>query len=598
MSFLFASSHLPETRVQRPEDEEEDDVQPMLHSGGVRAFSHLPAKRVAAETAGLLSQRGAQAFGSQFQRTEPSAPVTRAEDGISAAKASGVFDVVRQQYNRDDSPHFMDEDGNLRPRDEARRQDSPAPRSPLGVAGASPRPAWGTGNAAAANSSFSPLTQPPASDDTRPWHMPAIPPEDLDLQHFDDDVAGSHSAPKGRPEVQDLVYRTSGESPPKPGLQDLAYRYNGSAEEARKHAHSFMQNVADVYGSPPLLAAQGATLPQGESPRPAGNPAPPSSSQEKFQNASAQTPAASPDKTTQNQPVHNVETPYEDLRGNLKKSKNPLFIKDFYDSRTPLEEKLRLRQLILSLRAPEGEKLPLYIQHLQHWFNAKNRPPVDSKEEPVTHPLKDLMQWPVVKEAYNKVLYRFGELPDGKLGKKTIFDWVRAHPDATKPGGVAVPDTHWDVQADGSHPDPVKKYFGHAKPGNEGYFYAFGNATITATSSGVRAIMDKNGGVRFRGTFNFRLHDQYDWNLDQGTPLKPDPRIPMEKIRQYIPKDIPVISPKGDEIQISDSFFKDLLKQGYGRDYDLEVPQEPVTLEFYQEKPGGPFVYKVIPRTP
>ncbi len=602
MSFLFASSHLPETRVQRPDEleDEEEDVQPMPRAGGVRAFSHLPAKRAAADPAGPLSQRGAQALGHQFQRTEPEGPATPPADGISAAKASGVFDVVRQQFNRDDSPHFMDEDGNLRPRDEARQQPPPSPRDPrsaLGVAGAPPRPAWSTAHAA--DSSRSPRAASPASDDTRPWYMPPITPENLDSQHHDDDEAtGSHSALNGRPELNDLVYRTPGASTPKPGLQDLLYRYNGSPEEARKHALSFTQNVADVYGSPPLLAAQGATLPQGESPRPAGNPAPPSSSQEKFQQAAPQTPAASPDKTIPQQPVQNVETPYEDLRGYLKKSKNPLFIKDFYDSRTPLEEKLRLRQLILSLRAPEGEKLPLYIQHLQHWFNAKNRPPVDSKEGPVTHPLKDLKQWPVVKEAYDKVLYRFGELPDGKLGKKTIFDWVRAHPDATKPGGVAVPDTRWDALVDGSHPDPVKKYFGHAKPGNEGYFYAFGRATITATSSGVRAIMDKNGGVRFRGTFNVRLHDRYDWNLDQGTPLRPDPKIPMEKIRQYIPKDIPVISPKGDEIQISDSFFKDLLEQGNGRDYDVEVPQEPVTLEFYQAKPGGPFQYKVVPRTP
>jgi len=167
MSFIFASSHLPETRVQRPEDEEEDDVQPMLHSGGVRAFSHLPAKRAAADPAGPLSQRGAQALGHQFQRTEPEGPATPHEDGISAAKASGVFDVVRQQFNRDDSPHFMDEDGNLRPRDETRHQDSPsprAPRSPQAGAGAPPRPAWSTGHAAAADSSRSPRAPSSASD--------------------------------------------------------------------------------------------------------------------------------------------------------------------------------------------------------------------------------------------------------------------------------------------------------------------------------------------------------------------------------------------------------------------------------------------------
>ncbi len=606
MSFLFASSHLPETRVQRPEDEEEDDVQPMLHSGSVRAFSHLPAKRVAADPTGPLSQRGAQAIGHPFQRTETQDTSTPHADGISAAKASGVFDAVRQQFNRDGSPHFMDEAGNLRPRDEARQQVSPAPRDALNPqfgAGAPPRPAWGIGHAAAADasSSRSPRAPSPASDDTRPWHMPPITPADLDPQHFDeDDATGSHSALKGRPGAHDLLHRIHGESQPKSEFQDLLYRFSGSPEEAKEHARSFSQNVADVYGSPPLLAAQGAALPQGESPRPTGNPAPPSSSQKTFQQASPQTPAASPDKTTPQQPAQNVETPHEDLRDYLKKSKNPFFIKNFYDSRTPLEEKLRLRQLILSLRAPEGEKLPLYIQHLQHWFDTKHRPPLDKdgKEAAVTHSLKELMQWPVVKEAYDIVLDRFGSRTDGKLGDKTIFDWVRAHPDATKPGGVAVPDTYWDTQADGSHPNQIKKYFGEAKPGNEGYFYAFGNATVTATSSGIRGIVDKNGGVRFRGTFNFRLHDRYDWNLDQGTPLKPDPKIPMDKIRQYIPKDIPVISPNGDQIQIDDSFFKDLLEQGYGRDYDIEAPQEPVTLEFYQAKPGGPFVWKVIPRTP
>ena len=161
-----------------------------------------------------------------------------------------------------------------------------------------------------------------------------------------------------------------------------------------------------------------------------------------------------------------------------------------------------------------------------------------------------------------------------------------------------MPDTYWDARVDGSHPNLLKKAFGLPKPGNEGYFYAFGRAPMTAKASGVRGILDKNGGVRFRGTFNVRLHDRYDWNLGQGTPLRPDPRIPMDKIRQYIPKDLPVIPPKGDEIQVGDSFFKEMLEKGYGRDFDVEAPYEPLTLEFYQAKPGGPFQNKVIPRTP
>jgi len=45
MAFIFSTSHLPETRVRRPdhlEDEEDEDVmQPMPRAGGVRAFSHV-----------------------------------------------------------------------------------------------------------------------------------------------------------------------------------------------------------------------------------------------------------------------------------------------------------------------------------------------------------------------------------------------------------------------------------------------------------------------------------------------------------------------------------------------------------------------------
>ncbi|MFZ2278245.1 MAG: hypothetical protein WAW39_10615, partial [Prosthecobacter sp.] len=48
MAFIFSTSHLPETRVRRPdhlEDEEEDDLmQPTPRAGGVRAFSHLPVR--------------------------------------------------------------------------------------------------------------------------------------------------------------------------------------------------------------------------------------------------------------------------------------------------------------------------------------------------------------------------------------------------------------------------------------------------------------------------------------------------------------------------------------------------------------------------
>ncbi len=241
MSFLFASSHLPETRVQRPEDEEEeDDVLPMLHSGGVRAFSHLPAKRQAGDPAGPPSQRGAQALARQPQNTGAVSQGTPHEGGIAAAKASGVFDVVRQQYNRGDSPHFMDENGNLRPRQESRLPGSPSLRNP-----------------------------PAASADTSSWHTPPITPEDLQRQRHDDDATGSHSAPKGRPELNDLVYRPQGASPPKPEFNDLVYRFNGSPEEASDHRRDYLQNVAAAADGRGHLAQQTNTY--GAAPDSRGN---------------------------------------------------------------------------------------------------------------------------------------------------------------------------------------------------------------------------------------------------------------------------------------------------------------------------------------
>ncbi len=271
MSFIFATSHLPETRVRRPdhleeEDDEEGMQQPPPRAGGVRAFSHLPAKEETADPAGPLSQRGAQSLGRQFQRSEPGDTSTPHADGIAAAKASGVFDVVRQQINRDGSPHFMDEAGNLRPRDEAHQQDSPAPRdarTPQFGAGAPPRPVRSAGKAADVYSSRSPRAPSSASEDTRPWHAPAITPEDLDPQHFDDadDDDGSHSALKGRPGAHDLLYRIHGASQPKSEFQDLLYRFSGSPEEAKEHNRGFYQNVADTRNAKAELPASAAPPP-------------------------------------------------------------------------------------------------------------------------------------------------------------------------------------------------------------------------------------------------------------------------------------------------------------------------------------------------
>lgn len=77
MPFLFASSHLPETGVQRPEDEEEDEnMRPEPHSGGVRAFSHLPERASSSEKASKSSvadaaQRLAQKLKNKWAKKQP-----------------------------------------------------------------------------------------------------------------------------------------------------------------------------------------------------------------------------------------------------------------------------------------------------------------------------------------------------------------------------------------------------------------------------------------------------------------------------------------------------------------------------------------------
>ncbi len=233
----------------------------MPRSGGVRASSHLPERREPEAPYRALSQISAQDSGRQLQHTEEATPH---QDGVTAAKASGVFDAVRQQFNNGDSSHYMDENGNLRPRDEARQQDSPArhdPRSPQFGAGAP---------------SHSPGISSSASDDTSPWYMPPITPEDLNSLHHDDDEAtDSSSVLNGRPQVHDLVHRTPGASTPKVGLQDLVYRFKGSPEQAKNHSQPVTATrkgaAPSPYVSRPDTSVQYANQKQGQSP-----PLPPS----------------------------------------------------------------------------------------------------------------------------------------------------------------------------------------------------------------------------------------------------------------------------------------------------------------------------------
>ena len=108
MSFVFASSHLPESK--RPQDEEEEEpsaarqtaqaarranevsqhVLPVLRSGGVRAFSHLP--QPVSRDPGAPSPAGRSSWA-----TEPvvdAAPVREAANGSHFSSGHGTAEDI------------------------------------------------------------------------------------------------------------------------------------------------------------------------------------------------------------------------------------------------------------------------------------------------------------------------------------------------------------------------------------------------------------------------------------------------------------------------------------------------------------------------
>lgn len=406
--------------------------------------------------------------------------------------------------------------------------------------------------------------------------MPAITPEDLDPQHFDDDdAASSHSAPKGKPEVQDLVYRTPDASTPKPKLQDLAYRFNGSQEEAKDHRRDYLQNVADAHGASPQMAASATTLAQNGGKQAGTGPVQPLDSKLKPQPSSPAGPAQS------------GADPLTKLKEHVAKSRNPIFIKDYYDEKTPIEEKLLLKQLLLSLKAPKGEKLPLPIANLQHWLNVENRPAAEN-EGPLEISFESLSKFGVMKDGGEKLLKYFSTHPDKAFEQKNMFDWLRSHPDSAGTGGT-VPDTYWDTLVSGRDPG-IAGYFGYARPGNEEFFYGLGDATLTGSSSGVKGSVDKDNTARAQGNIVYTLKDRYDWNKNEGVTIP----LTMEMIQKYLPKGVPLITPKGKSIQINDSFFHDLEKRGHGRSFDVQSKSPPLRYEFIQPKPGQPPTHRLI----
>ena len=97
MNYVFASSHLPEDNRPEDEEDEEDDVQPMLRAGGVRAYSHLPPARSLADSSGPLSTRPATPVGRPRPHDDPDDDQDTDHDEAPAA---------HDEYE-DDTPWYM-----------------------------------------------------------------------------------------------------------------------------------------------------------------------------------------------------------------------------------------------------------------------------------------------------------------------------------------------------------------------------------------------------------------------------------------------------------------------------------------------------------
>jgi hypothetical protein len=141
MAFIFSTSHLPESRVRRPdhledEEEENDVMQPTPRAGGVRAYSHLPVRdNPAPSTAPLRtdSPRGGIAPIPPRSATPSTSesPMGEAQDDAPLPEAdSDPEDDTAPQDHADDRPWYMPRitAQDLPPQDHSEDTHAPAPK--------------------------------------------------------------------------------------------------------------------------------------------------------------------------------------------------------------------------------------------------------------------------------------------------------------------------------------------------------------------------------------------------------------------------------------------------------------------------------------
>jgi len=138
MAFIFSTSHLPETRVRRPDhlENEEDVMQPMPRAGGVRAFSHLPVRDNPAPSTGPLREDSPRSGIAPIppRSATPStsgSPMSEAQEDAPPPEAdSAPEDDTAPQDHADDRPWYMPRitAQDLPPQDHPEDAHAPSPK--------------------------------------------------------------------------------------------------------------------------------------------------------------------------------------------------------------------------------------------------------------------------------------------------------------------------------------------------------------------------------------------------------------------------------------------------------------------------------------
>ncbi len=251
MAFIFSTSHLPETRVRRPdhlEDEEDEPsaarqtaagspkgersestrMQPMPRAGGVRAFSHLP------------QPVRAQAYFSDPLSTRPATPVGRPRPHTEPDDDKDT-DLAPESDYEDDRPWHMPRitAQHLPPQTHDENVDAPEPRSASARPWEKPVRDTGFGATGPADRSASRYQATSSSHEPQASHDDFHSPEQGSTPFQNDSFSMSHERLPARPQPpgwQADLDSTSSETPQR--HLDSEYGASGKPPSLVQHTAS------------------------------------------------------------------------------------------------------------------------------------------------------------------------------------------------------------------------------------------------------------------------------------------------------------------------------------------------------------------------